>query len=152
MDRRVHVWHAPTSAYSTMSSSSQWAPAELTWYSIVLNYIKVGIIIVLAFLSWTSQSLHYILLDIWGTLWHLYKFVYAINWWIASDTYLYYINIDLCISSYHIQVIDVRSYNKDSYCFTSHSQATLLVGVHPVLPTPHQITYLSEGTMTDWGS
>ena len=54
--------------------------------------------------------------------------------------YLYYINIDLHISSYHIQVIDIRSYKKDSYHITSHSQATLLVGVHLVPPTPHQIT------------
>ena len=46
--------------------------------------------------------------------------------------YLYSINIDLHTSNYHIQVIDIRSYNKDSYHTTSHSQATLLVGVHPV--------------------
>ena len=57
--------------------------------------------------------------------------------------YLYYINIDLHTCSYHIRVIDVRSYNKDSYRITSHSQATLLVGVHPVHPTTHQIQYLS---------
>ena len=31
-DRRVHVWHAPTAAYSTMSSSSQQVPTGLTWY------------------------------------------------------------------------------------------------------------------------
>ena len=29
----------------------------------------------------------------------------------------------------------VRSYNKDSYHITAHSQATLLIGVHPVPPT-----------------
>ena len=56
--------------------------------------------------------------------------------------YLYSVNIDFHISSYHIQVIDIRSYNKDSYNITSHSQATLLVGVHPVHPTTHQIVYL----------
>ena len=38
--------------------------------------------------------------------------------------YLYSINIDLRTSNYHIQVIDIRSYNKDSYHTTSHSQAT----------------------------
>ena len=37
-------------------------------------------------------------------------------------------------------MIDIRSYNKDSYHITSHSQATLLVGVYPVHPTTHQIT------------
>ena len=52
--------------------------------------------------------------------------------------YLYSINIDLHSSNYHIQVIDIRSYNKDSYCISSHSQATLLVGVHPVQPTISQ--------------
>ena len=57
--------------------------------------------------------------------------------------YLYSINIDLHASNYHIQVIDVRSYNKDSYCTTSHRQATLAVGVHPVPPTklPKNPTY-----------
>ena len=49
--------------------------------------------------------------------------------------YLYYIKIDLHTSNYHIRVIDIRSYNKDSYRTTSHSQATLPVGVHPVHPT-----------------
>ena len=32
-------------------------------------------------------------------------------------------------------MIDVRSYSKDSYCIPSHSQATLLVGVHLIPPT-----------------
>ena len=49
--------------------------------------------------------------------------------------YLYSLSIDLHTSNYHIQVIDVRSYNKDSYRITSHGQATLLVGVHPVYLT-----------------
>ena len=49
--------------------------------------------------------------------------------------YLYSINIDLHTSNYHIQVIDIRSYNKDSYHITCHSQANLLVAVHPVYPT-----------------
>ena len=49
--------------------------------------------------------------------------------------YLYSINIDLCTSNYHIRVIDIRSYTKDSYHTTSQSQATLLVGVHPVTST-----------------
>ena len=53
----------------------------------------------------------------------------------VSDMYLYYINIGLHTSNYHIWVIDVRSYNKDSYHITSYSQATLLVGVHLVPPT-----------------
>ena len=48
---------------------------------------------------------------------------------------MYSINIDLCTGNYHIQVIDVRSYNKDSYHIPSHSQATLLVGIHLILPT-----------------
>ena len=57
--------------------------------------------------------------------------------------YLYSINIDLCTSNYHIQVIDVRSYKKDPYYTTSHSQATLFVGVHLVTPTaiPKPPTY-----------
>ena len=55
---------------------------------------------------------------------------------------LYSINIDLSTSNYHIWVIDVRSYNKDSYHITSHSQATLLVGVHPVHPTISQTSNL----------
>ena len=57
--------------------------------------------------------------------------------------YLYAFNIDLCISSYHIRVIDIRFYNKDSYRITSHSQVSLLVGVHPVHPTTHQTPYLT---------
>ena len=52
------------------------------------------------------------------------------NWWIVSEMYLYSVNIDLCTSNYHIQGIDIRSYNKDSCHITSHSQAVLLVGVH----------------------
>ena len=54
--------------------------------------------------------------------------------------YSYSINIDLCTSNYHIQVIDIRSYNKDSYCTTSHSQATLAVGVRLVPPSKLSIT------------
>ena len=59
--------------------------------------------------------------------------------------HLYYINIDLCTSNYHIRVIDIRTYNKDSYCITSHSQATLLVGVHPVTLTATPKTLLIIG-------
>ena len=36
-------------------------------------------------------------------------------------------------NSYHIRVIDVRSYNKDSYHITSHQPSTPFAGVHPVL-------------------
>ena len=36
-------------------------------------------------------------------------------------------------------MIDIRPYNKDSYCIFSHSQAALLVGVHPIYPTIPQI-------------
>ena len=32
-------------------------------------------------------------------------------------------------------MIDIRSYKKDSYHIPSHSQATLLLGVHLILPT-----------------
>ena len=47
--------------------------------------------------------------------------------------YLYSINIDLHTSNYHIQVIDIRSYNKDSYHTTSHSQATQLPKTQPII-------------------
>ena len=49
--------------------------------------------------------------------------------------YLYSINIDLRSGSYHIRVIDVGLYNKDSYHITSHQPITLSVGVHPIPPT-----------------
>ena len=65
--------------------------------------------------------------------------------------YLYSINLDLCSSNYHIWVIDVRYYNKDSYCTTSHQPSTLSVGVHPVLITvcPQQTVLLKADTGAD---
>ena len=61
--------------------------------------------------------------------------------------YLYSINIDLHTSNYHIRVIDIRSYIKDSYHTTSHSQATLLVGVQPATLTATPKSNLSSLTI-----
>ena len=56
--------------------------------------------------------------------------------------YLYSINIDLCTSNYHIQVIDVRSYNKDSY-YTNLSQPS-----NPAGRDMPGTTYLPPQTQT----
>ena len=70
--------------------------------------------------------------------------------------YLYSINLDLHSSNYHIQVIDVRSYNKDSYHTTSHQPSTLSVGAQLVPPTPANlhilvpiIWYPSQGSVVN---
>ena len=50
----------------------------------------------------------------------------------VSAITLYSFSISLCSDSYHIWVIDVRSYNKDSTPYLSQTKQTLYVGVQPV--------------------
>ena len=132
---RVFVYNILTDLFNKVLYTSTIRLSNSDFFIYCIDSLYNDLTITLVFLSWTPQSLHNILLDIWGTLWQLYKFVYAINWWIVSAMYLFSISIDSCSGNYHIWVIDVRSYNKDSYHTTSHKPSTLLVGVHLVHAT-----------------
>ena len=63
--------------------------------------------------------------------------------------FLYYISIALHISNYHIQVIDVRSYKKDSYHYLSQPSNTIAIGVHPVTltATPKTLPFIGGESM-----
>ena len=116
--RHVHDHHTPTETIGPCSLIANRCPQDLC----------------ISILAWNSpeSTQHCTTGFLRNTVLLVSIFVCVRNWWIVSAITLYLFNISLRSASYHIWVIDIRSYNKDSTITLSQSKQTLAVGVQLV--------------------